>query len=428
MEWSKYNHLFFSKKSNSYLLYSAISNMLIELDEEDYQYLLQIKENPTILDLTQENDKLLYNGRFFVDSNETEKNKILLSTLIKRYDNTRLSLTIAPTRGCNFDCIYCYETDRPNITMSQKVQNGVIDFIQKQKQIKNLGVCWYGGEPTLAIPIIRSMSKQMIKLVEDYSAVIVTNGYYIDKIIDELYDLKIQALQITLDGMPDTHNSRRMLKNGGKTFEKIFSNLSALSKKDNINVTVRMNVDDSNAMEYIKLYRYCKQNLNGKINLYPGFVHNSSGVCKVESCYDDCLKKAAFLKKIFDSDFIYTSDIYPFRTEKMCICNMRNGYLIGTEGELYKCWHHLGQKNKEIGTIFADKIITNGNNFANAMLGQDCLFDNKCTDCLLFPSCSCGCPDMRQQEINQCIPAKSMLEDFIEIHYLVKTTQQTKEK
>ncbi|MDR0231904.1 MAG: radical SAM protein [Dysgonamonadaceae bacterium] len=426
MEWSKYNYLFYSQKISSYILYSALSNMMIELDEEEYQEVNELRNFPQKIDLKEENHKILYDGRFFVESNETEQNKIILSTLLKRFDNTRLNLTIAPTRSCNFDCVYCYEEDRQNITMNKKVQTGLIDFIKKQNNIKSIGVCWYGGEPTLAIPVIRNLTKQMTKLLPEYSAMMVTNGYCLDKVVDELDELKIKNIQITLDGTRDTHNSRRMLKNGGDTFDKIFVNLQKLVLNKNVKVAVRMNVDDSNAQEYVELLRYCQKELNsGNINLYPGFVHNASNNCKVESCYEDSVQKAAFIKKVFETDSIYIGEIYPFRTDKACISNIQNGFLVGPKGELYKCWHHLGQKSKEIGTVFGN-TIENKNIFTDSMLKNDCLFNKKCTDCLLFPSCSCGCPDMRQQGINQCIPAKSMLEDFLEIHYAVKIFQSQK--
>jgi uncharacterized protein len=424
MEWSKYNYLFFSQKTGTYLLYSSLSNMLLELGEEEYQGVLTLKNNPDTIDLNNEEHKVLHRGKFFIQSNETEQNKVILSTLMRRFDNTILNLTLAPTRACNFECIYCYEEDRIKISMSKEVQKGIIDFIKRHNFVQRLGVCWYGGEPTLAIPIIKNLTEQMKELVPNYTAMIVTNGYNMNKLIDNMEDLNIKIIQITLDGLKNIHNSRRMLKGGGDTFDKILSNLDKLSMKSNINISLRMNVDDSNADEYVSLYKLCKERYKGKVHLYPGFVHASSGGCKVENCYEDSLKKAEFLKKIFQSDSVYTNEIYPFRTDKNCVSTQRNGYLIGPEGELYKCWHHLGHQDKIVGSIYEKNVISNIDKFADAMLKKDCIFDVQCTSCVLFPSCMGGCPDMKQQGFNQCIPAKSMLEDFLEIHYAVKTTNR----
>ncbi|MDR0865305.1 MAG: hypothetical protein LBO74_10315 [Candidatus Symbiothrix sp.] len=38
-----------------------------------------------------------------------------------------------------------------------------------------------------------------------------------------------------------------MLKRGGNTFDRVLSNLDKLSTKTDINISLRMNVDDSNA-------------------------------------------------------------------------------------------------------------------------------------------------------------------------------------
>jgi uncharacterized protein len=398
--------------------------MLIELGEEEYQEMLALKNNLNSFDINIEEHKILQKGSFVVDSNEREHNKVILSTLIKRFDNKVLNLTLAPTRACNFDCTYCYEEDRLKISMSKEVQKGIISFIKRYNSIQKLNVCWYGGEPTLAIPTIKNLTKQIKELAQNYNAMIVTNGYYIDKLIEHIEELNIKVVQITIDGMSNTHNSRRMLKGGGDTFDRILSNLDKLSTKSNLHIDLRMNVDDSNSTEYIQLHKLCIERYNGKVHLYPGFVHNSSGSCKVENCYEDSLKKALFLKRIFQSNFVYTNEIYPFRTDKSCISNQINGYLIGPEGELYKCWHHLGHKDKIIGSIFHENVISNLNNFTDAMLKNDCLLDNICTSCILFPSCTGGCADMRTQGINQCIPAKSMLEDFLEMHYIAKKSMR----
>lgn len=165
----------------------------------------------------------------------------------------------------------------------------------------------------------------------------------------------------------------------------------------------------------------CKERFKGRVSLYPGFVKLSSGSvagCKVEDCYTD-FRKALFLKNIFEKHNIYSSEIYPFIQSKGCMANQLNGLLIGPEGELYKCWHHLGNKEKIVGSVFEKSVFTNVDYFADCMLKQG-LFDEQCKQCVLFPSCGSGCFDMREKNENYCIPAKTMLEDFLEIHYEMK--------
>lgn len=423
MEWSIYNHLYYSKKANCYLLYSSLSNMLISLDKEDYQTILKIKDNPDCIDPSDVQFKFLFDSCFIVDSNEKEINKLMLSTLMKRFNPASLSLTIAPTRFCNFNCSYCYEENRPNKKMSQEVQKGIVNFVKnKYCTIDTLGIVWYGGEPLLEINIIKSLSLELQKLAKNYSAFLVTNGFHLDRLIDSIEELKITGLQITLDGTKDTHNQTRCLKNGKGTFDKILSNIDALlAKQHNMNISIRMNMSKNNSDQYVPLLHTLQERFGRKVHLYPAFVRDYGGGCVSGSCYEDSINKAKLLKSLFDKHGVYTKDIYPRRTSKGCMCQQMNAFLVGTEGELYKCWHHLGIDEKIVGSIFDPNTITNFPLLSDLMIKGDVMLDNKCRSCVIFPSCYGGCMDDKGRNKDYCIPAKSMLEDFIDIYYTVKT-------
>jgi len=430
MEWSIYNHMYYSKKAKSYLLYSSLSNMLIELDEEDYQTMLEIKDDPDRIDLKDEQFKFLFDSRFIVESNDNEVNKLMLSTFIKRFNLSLLSLTIAPTRACNFNCPYCYEENRINKKMSKEVQTGIVDFVKnKFNIIDTLGVVWYGGEPLLEINIVKYLSSELQKIVKNYTAYMVTNGFHLDKLIDSIEELKITGFQITLDGTKNTHNQTRHLKNGKGTFDKILSNIDALSAKhQNINISIRMNISKANSDQYIPLLHSLKERFAQKVRLYPAFVRDYGGGCASGSCYEDSIQKAIFLKSIFDEYGAYTKDIYPLRANKGCMSQQMNAFVIGVEGELYKCWHHLGINEKIVGSIFEPHTITNYSLLADMMIKRDGILDSKCRSCVLFPSCHGGCIDEKSRNKDYCIPAKAMLEDFIDIHYAVKTGNKHSDK
>ena len=55
---------------------------------------------------------------------------------------------------------------------------------------------------------------------------IVTNGYLLNEyIINQFKELGIRRMQITIDGLKDTHNQRRPHKTNKDSFEKIMNNL-----------------------------------------------------------------------------------------------------------------------------------------------------------------------------------------------------------
>lgn len=94
-----------------------------------------------------------------------------------------------------------------------------------------------------------------------------------------------------------------------------------------------------------------------------------------------------------------------------------NSYVVGPQGELYKCWHDLGKKEQIVGNIFLDKEAVNPSLLADKMIRNDVLFDSECTSCALFPSCNGGCTDLKNLDREKCIMAKEHLDDFLDIHY-----------
>jgi uncharacterized protein len=320
MEWSIYNHLYYSKKIKSYLLYSSLSNILIELNKKDYDTILQIKTDPELIDLKDEQNNLLIDGRFLVESNINEINKLVLSTLTKRFNRSLLSLTIAPTRACNFNCPYCYEKDRANKRMSQRVQKEIINFVKKYNEVDSLSVVWYGGEPSLETNIIKNLSIELKKLVKNYNAYMITNGFCLDKLIDSIEKLYVNGLQITLDGTKETHNQTRHLKNGDGTFDKILSNIDALlARYHNLNIAIRMNINKANSDQYVPLHYFLRERFGRKVHLYPAFVRDYGGGCISGSCYEDSKKKAAFLKKSTKSQG-YIQKIYILKEHLKVVC------------------------------------------------------------------------------------------------------------
>jgi len=418
MEWSIYNHLYFSDVANTYLLYSALSNTFLRVSLEGYQILCKLRDNPECKDVPNEYVDMLKEKRFIVESNETEINKIVLNTLRRRFNTQSLSLTLAPTQACNFACPYCYENYRHGKKMSQAVQDGIVNFVINNG-IKSLAVNWYGGEPTLAIDVIKNLTNRFKEAVNNYSAYMVTNGYKLDELVDYIEQLSIHSIQVTLDGTERSHDRTRHLKNGGKTFSKILKNLDIIAEENiNVDVSIRMNISKDNANEYVSLQSFLANRYNGKrIHLYPAFVTDYTN-CK-SSCYEDSVSKGLFLKNMFYENGIITKELYPRVINKGCMAQTMNAFVVGPDGKLYKCWHHLGDESMAVGSILDPNLISNFSLLADVMIyKRDPVFNQECQKCVLFPSCDGGCYDNKRLGKDFCIPAKSMLSDFLDIKYL----------
>ena len=189
-----------------------------------------------------------------------------------------------------------------------------------------------------------------------------------------------------------------------------------LLKNDHIHISVRMNISRDNLNEYDALNTLLNSRFHDdRVHLYPAFVEDYSG-CLLGNCFENKEEKAKFLKNLYYEKGVYTNLLYPQRTGKGCMRQTLNSFVVGPSGELYKCWHHLGNKELEVGNVFGSPI--NYSLFSKMMVGNDVLFDDKCRKCVLFPSCDGGCSDIKERGIDVCIPAKAMLKDFLDIKYL----------
>lgn len=413
--WSRYTYFFKSK--NKCFLYNSLSNSLAELKLEDYEMLENLRANNLPL-ADEELEKQLRQLKVIVDNDMDEINKVKYINLLNRNENRRLILTINPTLACNFNCPYCFENEHSNIYMHDLVEEKIILFIKKHVGLKALDVTWFGGEPLLAFDRIVSMTKKMQNLGLNYKAGMITNGYLLtEKVISKLESLAISSIQITIDGMADLHNTRRCLKSGKPTFDKILQNIDLLQKVNpQIRLNVRVNVDKTNYADFLELYKFLKDKHYPTLNVNLAFVKDMTGCYKCNHSYD-MQEQAQIVKDLLQKYGLDFSMVFPRSERYECAIRNRNALVIGPEGELYKCWNDVGNKSKIIGNI--DGKITNETLLLRYLVAADPFEDPKCQECFLLPVCGGGCPYSRIQNeyegtnINTCLYIKDHLKDFL---------------
>lgn len=428
--WSQYNTLFRTDGVGCFC-YNALSNTLIELNEQCYALLegfqqgqhISIAQDNGLFDLLREKHILLEAG---------EEEDLLLARQYHRqvnaFNSSTLGLTICPTLACNFRCPYCFESSQQIGTfMSTETQDRLIDWIKEHTAIKNLSVVWYGGEPLLSFDTIRALTGRFLDLGLSYEkAGLITNGYLLDtEKIRHLNDLMIDSVQITLDGPADLHDSRRFLTGGGPTFERILDNVTDLLNSDYAgSCNIRINIDRNNAEHFSKLHTELTERFKGKkLSIYPGYLHVMAGQSYDSRCCLNTREWADFhldLGKrfgIFAAAGLYPAD----RLASTCVATSHQGFVVGPEGELYKCWDDVGRGEMVVGTIHRQEHITNPALIARYVTGVDPFNLQACRNCSILPICGGGCAHQRLlagyhgcKEIQYCSFYKSQLTDFLE--------------
>lgn len=411
MYWSKYNILSKSEKYG-FLLFNTMSLAFIRINEQDIDMWKKLRETPDSYTNFQNYDFLI-KARILVDNQEDDLNVYLADVLKNRYNSSDMALTILPTRGCNFGCIYCYEQDRPNVLMNEQTEKAIVKFVCSNSNLKRLSVVWYGGEPLLNFDSMVRLTKMFKQLNIEYSAKIVSNGYLLTKEkADLMKDLAIRNIQITFDGSEEIHNQRRFLLGGQPTYRKIMDNLKyLLSINKEITIDIRTNIDRRNKDDYNKFYQDFKSEINDKrVTMYPGFVSDllSSECVSPEFNISEGGYKAQFILDIFDKYGIEIKSFLPKYRRHSCVASKYFAFVIGPEGELYKCWRMVGNQKEAIGNVNDGSFDMV--KFSKYLIGADYTLDSKCLQCEFITLCGGGCPLVRMRNkyekisLNHCCP------------------------
>lgn len=421
-QWSKYSFLF--KKDGQYFLYSSLSNGFALLDHDTYELLNKVRSGNSEIEIEDEVLSVLNRMHAINVNEDSVVNQIRFLSQKRKFNNESLHLTINPTLACNFNCPYCFEHNHPNIYMTEDVETRIVSFVENKKGIQYLKVMWFGGEPLLGFENIKRLTKKLSEAVPHYSASMISNGYLLTPpIVSCLEYLKIKMIQITLDGLADSHDKKRCTKSGSPTFERIIENISyCLENAPSVHIAVRVNIDNSNPEDYFKVYDYFTSKGMTKVDVVPGFIVDREH--DIPTCAFNNRQKVEFMCNLFSDHKIKPISFFPSLSRSSCSARNLNSLVIGPEGELYKCWEDVGRKEYVVGNLTDSSF--NRDLMLRYTTGVDQLDDPKCVDCGLLPICDGGCPRVRllnkyeERNLETCHLIKDGMEDLLYCHYLSK--------
>lgn len=405
MKISKYVIPF--QRDGRYFLYNTLDLSLSSIDKSLYELIKSIISNPaTLKDVDKDFLDALQSKNLLDDDLDSNSKafrvKMEYLKRLKSFGNKTLSLVIAPTLACNFACPYCYEANLPLSIMEEKVEDGIVNFINTfQNRCDSIEICWEGGEPLLGFERIKSLMskiKSNSSLPVTYHSMI-TNGYlFSEEIIEYCSKMGLNFIQITIDGKEETHNKSRRLKNGGNSYGRIIRNIDRITENmPDALVVVRTNIHEGNKEEFASIYKeLCQRWKNRRVRLFPAFVMQNSN-CKVTCCSPQ--DKTDFFLNLKRKAHIENINFKPKHKVGSCSATSENSYIIAPDGSIYKCWTDIGIKDRSVGNVFDG--ITNNALIAQYMIGSDKYSDPKCLECSLFPICDGGCNRHRLDNAHQ---------------------------
>lgn len=163
------------------------------------------------------------------------------------------------THLCNLRCKHCYQEEYNNHMPKEDFYNYLdkfCDYIKEKNVLPQINLT--GGEPLLHpnfFEFAKEIRKRNIKLG------ILTNGTMIDiETAKRISDLKPIMVQISLDGIKETHDEIR----GNGNFEKALIGIDNL-KKFGVKVLVSFTAQKCNYKDFSELVKICKRHKVDKI-------------------------------------------------------------------------------------------------------------------------------------------------------------------
>lgn len=335
------------------------------------------------------------------------------------------SFTWVVTYNCNFRCPYCFEK-RENKDSSHRIvftkeqvdrTFAAMNEIEHRKQLQNPIITLYGGEPLL------KENKEIVTYIvregknRGYKFHAITNGYDLDSFLDLLSPGLICQLQITIDGTKKLHNQKRKHFEDPDSFDKIISNIKLIfQRKLNVNIHIRINVDNHNLNDFKALYSYFGQIgflAYKNFKVYSALIQNNGEVQGQDKNDVDFLSESEYLKGNENMGTISSCAGYNMIYKKIHLaltskrampltavyCAAQTGeYVFTPLKEIYPCWEVVGDKNFQIGTIGHNSITWDEEELKKWHSHDVASFT--CKYCKYVFLCGGGCFAMKN---NQCL-------------------------
>lgn len=287
------------------------------------------------------------------------------------------------TYRCNLSCSYCFQSNEQQRIVTNRMlsiedaEAGLLvmatDTAALSADAPRSRVLLFGGEPLL--PRQRDVVDTIVRGCKDlgYALEATTNGYFLELFDDHLGPGLIEHLQISLDGPPEIHNTRRIPVNGAPTFDKIWRNiLRALDK--GCTVSLRCNIDRRNIDGFVELAEFLDSESvldHPRLDLrysriVPDFesLDAAADVAldydELESYLIESMRTRPVLRKVAAPEDIqdfatWIARRFPTKTSRHCGAVQRNIY-FGPEREIYPCHETVGKVELSIG-IYRDGAI-----------------------------------------------------------------------
>ncbi len=336
------------------------------------------------------------------------------------------SYIFIPSYDCNLRCGYCFQDAMRTdcsfkhllSTMKPAMVDRIFDRLPELEARQGFeagpghrrSIGLFGGEPLLARhrAIVEHILQRGHDLGDaDYWAV--TNATELEAYVDLLGPLGIARLQITLDGPPELHDTRRVDAQGGGTFERIARNIDLALERDT-QVSVRVNVDRDNLHELRELAAELHRrewSLKPNFSAYVAPIRPQAGTPKGTTLDTWQLDRALselhaedpatqVLERPDDGMRSRMHKLFaghqPMPQLRPSFCGAHDQmFIFDAFGDIYACWERTGDSRVRIGHVPAEGDIEINLPVHREWRSRNVASNSVCGKCRFALHCGGGC-------------------------------------
>jgi len=435
MKYSKHNIFSKIRDSENYFIVNLLSGDADILSSGDADKIKLLQKGDSLND-QDFFDELADKGYLTDESEENREYRRKYLDFLDNREKEEIQIFFVTNYSCNFACQYCYQGQYsyPAKVLNRDVIDAFFSYVKSEFVSRKKYVTIFGGEPLLNNPKQKDLIDYIIdrSVKDDLSLCFVTNGYYLEEYMPFLRKGKIREIQVTLDGTASIHNSRRFLKGGGGTFDKIVKGIDACLK-DNIDVNLRMVVDKENIDNLPDIARFAINKGWTKSTHFKTQIGRNYELHHCQSAPDKLFDRASLYESIFGliknnphilefykpaysvSKFLFENGELPAPLFDSCPA-CKTEWAFDYTGKIYSCTATVGKTDESLGTFYP--VVTKKEDIILQWESRDVTSIPECINCHVQLACGGGCGSVSKNSTgNICSPDCRPIKELMELGF-----------
>ncbi|MET8826365.1 radical SAM protein [Streptomyces sp. NPDC004610] len=282
---------------------------------------------------------------------------------------TSYSLTVLTSTDCNLGCGYCFQNtaqdprggNRPprirHARLTPEAVGQVVDFTRTRMEaagMDRLSLLLFGGEPLLNPRGCRDLLTRAGELGA-LTASMTSNGTLLTPLIaKELNAAGLGSVQVTFDGDRAEHDTIRIRRSGGGTFDVIVANIARAIETTSLRWMLRVNVSHLNRHGMDELVERLGDRLDpARCGIHFARVGDVGVGYANHLLHEDGLV-ADFVRwhaRALELGFSVSRPRAHVPCQACSFADGRYGAVVNADGVLASCWETAGKPGMEVGTV-----------------------------------------------------------------------------